>query len=114
MMFAIRRSPLLKGFGHGTQVLWNPATPLPIVRGAATSTVPATGRSASRTFLGTTAGTAIFIFSGSLLAWPVADLCLGPKLVLCGMRADPAQTADLLDSPVASAVSQETSSAQDP
>jgi hypothetical protein len=55
---------------------------------------------------------ALVVFSGSLLAWPVADLCLGPQLILLGMRARPEQTADLLDSSVTTSVSRETSSAQ--
>eukprot|EP00931_Biecheleriopsis_adriatica_P006611 TRINITY_DN107994_c0_g1_i1.p1 TRINITY_DN107994_c0_g1~~TRINITY_DN107994_c0_g1_i1.p1 ORF type:complete len:297 (-),score=43.46 TRINITY_DN107994_c0_g1_i1:134-1024(-) len=100
-MTALRCSLLLRSLSLRTQV-----------RGAATSTGPATIRTASRTLLGTTAGTTLFIFSGSVLVWPVADLYLGPKLVLLGMTADPLQTADLLDSPVASTISQETSSTQ--
>jgi len=85
-----------------------------LVRAAATSVVPTKARAGTRTLLGTTAGSALFIVSGSILAWPVADLCLGPNLVLRGMRTDPSQTADLLDSPIASIIAQETSSAHEP
>lgn len=85
----------------------------PTAHNAPAAPVSATGGNASRTFLGTTAGTAIFIFSGSILIWPVADLCLGPQLVLWGMRADPSQTGDLLASSVAEHVSQDTTSSKE-
>jgi len=82
-------------------------------RQAAPAAASATSRTASRTLLGTTAGTAIFVFSGSLLMWPIADLCLGPQLVLWGMKADPSTTGNLLASSVALSVSQDTSASQD-
>lgn len=88
-----------------------PAARWPMRRAVATAA--ATGPSTTRTFLGTTAGTALFVFSGSLLVWPAADLVLGPKLVLWGMRADPTQTGDLLDSEVATRVSRDTTSARE-
>lgn len=79
----------------------------------APAAVSTTGRRAGRTFLSTTAGTAIFVFSGSLLTWPFADLLLGPQVVLWGMKADPSQTGNLLASSVALNVAQDTSAAQD-
>lgn len=73
----------------------------------------ASARNSSRSFLGTTAGTALFVFSGSLLLWPVADLCLGPQLVLLGMKADPSTTGNLLSSSVTLSVAQDTSISQE-
>mmetsp|Transcript_44426 Transcript_44426/g.81092 ORF Transcript_44426/g.81092 Transcript_44426/m.81092 type:complete len:332 (+) Transcript_44426:70-1065(+) len=40
-----------------------------------------------RTVLSTTAGATLCVFSGSIVAWPLADLYLGPLLVLLGIRA---------------------------
>lgn len=39
----------------------------------------------SRTLLGTTAGTTIFVLSGTVVMWPVSDLYLGPMLVQQGL-----------------------------
>eukprot|EP00403_Amphidinium_massartii_P019374 CAMPEP_0178415588 /NCGR_PEP_ID=MMETSP0689_2-20121128/23628_1 /TAXON_ID=160604 /ORGANISM="Amphidinium massartii, Strain CS-259" /LENGTH=329 /DNA_ID=CAMNT_0020036911 /DNA_START=84 /DNA_END=1073 /DNA_ORIENTATION=+ len=40
-----------------------------------------------RSVLSTTAGMTFLFFSGSVFAWPLADLYLGPLLVLLGVRA---------------------------
>mmetsp|Transcript_58657 Transcript_58657/g.136934 ORF Transcript_58657/g.136934 Transcript_58657/m.136934 type:complete len:325 (-) Transcript_58657:64-1038(-) len=40
-----------------------------------------------RTILTSTAGATLLVFSGSIFAWPLADLYLGPVLVLIGIRA---------------------------
>jgi hypothetical protein len=82
-------------------------------RSAATAAAPATGRHAGRTGFGTAAGTTLFVFSGSLLTWPLADLCIGPRLVLWGMKSSPSQTGNLLASSVATDVSEDTSNSQD-
>eukprot|EP00746_Dinoflagellata_sp_MGD_P014036 gnl/MRDRNA2_/MRDRNA2_130576_c0_seq1.p1 gnl/MRDRNA2_/MRDRNA2_130576_c0~~gnl/MRDRNA2_/MRDRNA2_130576_c0_seq1.p1 ORF type:complete len:307 (-),score=50.28 gnl/MRDRNA2_/MRDRNA2_130576_c0_seq1:99-1019(-) len=108
-MFASNKFPPSQAFGFVARVHWRRAVHGPTARSAATAAASGTGRS----FLGTTAGTALFAFSSSLLTWPLADLYLGPKLVMWGMKADPSQTANLLASSVALNVAQDTSLSQD-
>jgi len=66
-----------------------PGVSLNILRSAATA---ASGQQVKnrtdlvRAFVGTTAGAALFVVSGSILAWPLADAYFGPWLVLHGLR----------------------------
>jgi len=77
--------PVKRVSKFGARLSTNPFVQRPIGHGFAT--VAGTGRTkTTRSFLGTTAGTALFVVSGSLLVWPAADLCLGPRLALWGMK----------------------------
>lgn len=59
----------------------------------ATAAEPKSLQAPLRSVLGTTAGVALLVFSGSIFAWPIADLYIGPFLVLLGVRAGVAKKA---------------------
>lgn len=66
-----------------------PGVSVNILRSAATAASEQLPRNPSdmmRAFVGTTAGAALFVVSGSILAWPLADAYFGPWLVLHGLR----------------------------
>lgn len=67
--------------------------------GSAGQSSGSAGSSRKRSFLGTTAGTALVFLSGSVFVWPLADLCLGPALVQLGMLSKP--TASVQSKPEA-------------